>query len=90
MVDTSGMTDEEQQQIHVAASADYAKIFENSAMDKIKAETKDMGKDEYKEYATAQAKALYGREDISVDNDGNVTIGTGDEAKTVSRAEFEK
>jgi hypothetical protein len=49
-----------------------------------------MGKNEYKEYATARAKALYGTDAIEVDNDGNVTVGTGDSAKTVSRAEFEK
>jgi hypothetical protein len=49
-----------------------------------------MDKDEYRDYATAKAKELYGTEDIEVDDDGNVTIGTGDDAKTISREEFEK
>ena len=38
-----------------------------------------MSKNEYKDYATKKAKKLYGTDEVSVDNNGNVTIGSGDE-----------
>ena len=89
MVDTSKMTEEEQKQVSIAANADYAKIFKEQAQDAINAETAGMSGKEYKDYAIKEAKELYGTDEVSVDNKGNVTIGSGDEKQTISREEFE-
>ena len=90
MVDTAEMTEDEQKQISVAANADYAQLFEEQAKNSIDAMTSGMDSDEYAEYAKEKAKELYGTEDVEVDKDGNVTVGKGDDAKTVSSEEFEK
>lgn len=89
MVDTSKMTEEEQKQVNIAANADYAKIFKEQAQNTINAETADMSKNEYKDYATKEAKELYGTDEVSVDSKGNITINSGDEEQTISREEFE-
>ena len=90
MVDSSKLTEEQLKQVNTAANAEYIQYFENEAKKSILEETKDMDKDGYKDWAKSKAMELYGTDEISVDNDGNVTIGTGDNAKTVDRESFEK
>jgi hypothetical protein len=66
---------------------EYLKEFERQAEEDFKAEgTADMSDKEYKEWAKDEAKELYGTDEIEVDDDGNVTVGTGDDAKTYTKA----
>lgn len=89
MVDTAGMLADEIQQVNVAASEEYIKTFEKDAMLEIGKKIKDMGKYEQRDWVKAQAQSLYGTEDVEVDGD-EVTIGSGDEAKTITMEEFLK
>jgi hypothetical protein len=50
MVNTSGMTDAEVTQINVAATDEYAKIFEERALDEIQDKLDDMNKGDKKEW----------------------------------------
>lgn len=88
MVDTSQMSAEAQKQIEVGATAGYMETFEAQAADEIESTMDNMDKWKKKDYITAEAKELYGTDEIEVDNDGNVTIGSGDEAKTVTAEQF--
>ena len=90
MVDSSKLTEEQLKYVNTAASADYITHFEKETIKSIQDETKDMGKEAYADWAKSKAMELYGTDEISVDDDGNVTIGTGDNAKTVDRESFEK
>ena len=88
-VNTSGMTDAQKNIINTATNGDFIEQMVENANTALAKETKGMGKKEYKEWAKQQAMQLYGTEDITVDNKGNVTVGTGDEAKTYTREQFE-
>ena len=88
-VNTSGMTDAQKNIINTATNGDFIEQMVENANTTLAEETKGMGKKEYKEWAKQQAMQLYGTEDVTVDNKGNVTVGTGDEAKTYTREQFE-
>lgn len=89
MVNTAGLLEEEIQQINNAATSEYIKFFEKEAEKKIAELLDDKSNKEGKDYLEERAKEIYGTEDIKVTNN-KVIIGTGDDAKEISREEFEK
>ena len=81
MVDTADMQAEEIQQVNIAANEEYMRHF---------TEAKE---EDYANWSTekieSKAKEIYG-DSAKVDKNGNVTVGEGDNAKTITSKEFKK
>jgi hypothetical protein len=91
MVDTTNMGADQQDWINAATTTGFIQHFEEKASKELEEQTKDLDtKEKRKEWATAEAKKLYGTDEIEVDNDGNITVGTGDDAVTYTKAQFEQ
>lgn len=85
MVDTTEMSAEEIQQVNVAASANYAKTFQDQEL----ARLESLSNEDFKAEAEKVAKQMYG-DSAEVDKNGNVTYtdAEGNE-KTIKRDQFE-
>ena len=81
MVDTAGMEAEQITQVNVAANEDYMKHFTQE----LEAEYANWDNEQIE----AKAKELYG-EDATVNKDGSVTVGEGDDATEISKEAFIK
>jgi hypothetical protein len=90
MVDTSDMREEEAKQIENAASGDFIQGLERKALDDINKTVEGMSKEDKKAWYKNEATKLYGTNEITTDQHGNLTIGSGDEAYKVSAEEFKK
>ena len=90
MVDTSDMREEEAKLIKNAASGDFVQGLERKALDNINNTVKGMSNKDKKAWYKNEAIKLYGTDEIKTDNQGNLTIGSGDEEYKVSAEEFKK
>ena len=83
MIDQNALTEKEMQQATVAADATLMKAQEEAA----KKNNTNLTEAEAKK----KAAAAYGvsEDEVEVDKDGNVTVGSGDDKKEYSKEEFE-